>query len=210
MSETHSYAARRLLDVHGDPAPTTVLLWHGRGPNERGVLAPFAGLISAAGHRVVVPDWDSTADDGGRADLFLSVKYVLDLDTPWLIAGWSLGGAAAASLALNGRKLGLGTVPVVCLAGGFSKEDPLSGKPFAELPVPERHQGSITLILGTDDTIVPGNDSPDFHSRLIAAGWTSELIGLPTDHFGIVETGEPGREAARIVSEAAARLRPTP
>ena len=224
MNATVEYAPGRLLDVHGEAAPVTVLLWHGRGPNEREVLSPFADLIAADGFRVVVPDWDSTADDGGRRDLLLSIRYVRELEAPFLIAGWSLGGAAAASLALSSRKLSLGNVPVVTLAGGFSKEDPLSGAPFAELTIPERNQGSITLLRGTLDDIVPENDSPDFHARLQAARWTTELIDLEADHAGVVgaaydrETdicvpvpdSEPGRQAARIVSEAAALLRPKP
>lgn len=222
MTETHEYTPGRLLDLHGGDSPRTILLWHGRGPNERRVLAPFAGLVAAAGHRVVVPDWDSTAEDNGRNDLLLSIKYVLGLDTPWVVAGWSLGGAAAASLALNSRKLGLGRISAVCLAGGFSKEDPLSRGPFAQLTIPERNQGSITLVQATEDEIVPANDSPGFHARLRTAGWTSELIELPADHAGVVgasydrESGlcvpvpdsEPARQAAKIVSEAAALLRP--
>lgn len=217
MTATLEYAPGRLLDVHGDPSPTTVLLWHGRGPNERHLLAPFADLIAEAGLRVVVPDWDSTADDGGRTDLLLSIKHVLSLNTPWLITGWSLGGAAAASLALNSRKLGLGKVPAVILAGGFTKEDPLSGTPFAGLTIPGRNQGSITLVHGTEDEIVAADGTRDFFVRLRDAGWSTELIELPTDHFGIVGTthdvalgqcvpatdGSAARAAAGIVIKAA-------
>ena len=45
------------------------LLWHGRGPDEAHVLRPLAGALLGAGHRVLVPDWDSTTDDGGAAAL---------------------------------------------------------------------------------------------------------------------------------------------
>lgn len=192
MIETLEYAPGRRLDVYGEPPAVTVLLWHGRGPDERGVLRPLAERIAAGGVRVVVPDWNSSAADGGRSDLLQSVRFVRELAQPFIVAGWSLGGAAAASLALNARRLGLERVPVVCLAGGFSKEDPLSGEPFADLPIPDRNQGSITLVHGSADGIVPAGDSPTFHRRLLAAGWTSELIELPTDHFGIVGTTYDG------------------
>ena len=205
MTTTQEYAPGRLLDVHGD-SPRTVLLWHGRGPNEREVLAPFADLIADAGVRVVVPDWDSTAEDNGRRDLFLSVKYVLELHTPWLIAGWSLGGAAAASLTLNSRKLGLGRIAGVTLAGGWTKEDPLTGLPFSERKIPERGQGSLTLIHGLEDDIAPVLATRAFHRNLTEARWKSDLTELPTDHFGIVGTGEPGREAAAIVAAEAHKL----
>ena len=37
------YAAGRLLDSYGESGPV-VLLWHGRGPDERDVLARLAGV----------------------------------------------------------------------------------------------------------------------------------------------------------------------
>lgn len=208
MTQTLEYAPGRLLDVHGGEASRTILLWHGRGPDEREVLAPFAAMIAETGLRVVVPDWDSTAPDGGRTDLFLSVKHVLDLRTPWLVAGWSLGGAAAAALTLNSRKLGLGMLTGVILAGGFTKENPLTGLPFAERKIRERQQSSMTLVHGVDDPVALVEGSRALHRNLLEAGWTSELIELPTDHFGIVGTGDAGRRAAAAVSAAAARLRP--
>lgn len=206
MTETREYAPGRLLDVHGDPSAATVLLWHGRGPDEREVLAPFAGLIADTGLRVVVPDWDSTSEDGGRTHLLLSIKHVLGLDTPWLVAGWSLGGAAAASLALNGRKLGLGPIAGVSLAGVFTKEDPLTGRPFLERVIYERRQGTITLIHGVDDAIAAVEASQAFHRNLTEAGWSGDLFELDTDHAGIVGVGAPGREAAAIVAREAHKL----
>lgn len=59
-------------DVHGHPADAgeIVLLWHGRGPSERDVLEPIASALTTVGRLVVVPDWDSTAYDGGRTARF--------------------------------------------------------------------------------------------------------------------------------------------
>lgn len=220
MIETLEYAPGRLLDVHGEPPAVTVLLWHGRGPDEREVLRPFAARIAKGGVRVVVPDWDASAPSGGRNDLLQSVKFVRELAQPFIIAGWSLGGAAAASLALNARRLGLGEVPVVCVAGGFSKEDPLSGERFDEVTLPERNQGSIMLVRATHDTVIPADDTADFYDRLVAAGWRTEVTDLDTDHLGIiglsldpdtgirvpVEDDSAARTAAAIIVEAAQRV----
>ena len=75
-------ASGKLLDVHR-PADTpettpTVLLWHGRGPDERDVLAPLAREAAALGLTVVVPDWRPDAPDGGWGHLLASVRFVRD------------------------------------------------------------------------------------------------------------------------------------
>ncbi|BAJ31914.1 MULTISPECIES: hypothetical protein [Kitasatospora] len=73
---------RRPVDVHrpragsaSGPLPAAlpaVLLWHGRGADEREVLAPLARAAAALGVLVVVPDWRPDGPDGGRADLLAS------------------------------------------------------------------------------------------------------------------------------------------
>lgn len=67
--ETVEYAAGRLATVFGGPAQPTVLIWHGKQPNASAVVRPLAELVARHGVGVVVPDWNSHADDGGRADL---------------------------------------------------------------------------------------------------------------------------------------------
>lgn len=190
MSETAEYAPGRLVDSYGQPSSTTVLIWHGRGPNERGVLETLATAVAALGVRVLVPDWDSSAEDGGRADLLRSARFAREADPTarLVVVGWSLGGTAAASLALNARRLGLGSVPVVCLAGAFHTTDPLSGQPFETITVSSRQTGSIRLVHGTVDDITPIEVTRDFVDTLIEAGWDSSLTELATDHAGIVGT----------------------
>jgi hypothetical protein len=39
-----------------------VLLWHGKGANERDILEPLARRIAIAGVAAIVPDWST--DDG--------------------------------------------------------------------------------------------------------------------------------------------------
>lgn len=188
LSRAAEYAPGRLLDTYGERSPCTILLWHGSGPDEREVLTPLATTLAARGLHVLVPDWDSKAPDGGRADLLQSVNYTRDLDNPFLVVGWSLGGTAAASLALNSRKLGLGFIPAVCLAGAFRTTDPLSGAPFASIAPSRRNAGSIRLVHGTNDDSVEPDGSREFADVLRAAGWDTALTELPLDHAGIVGT----------------------
>jgi dienelactone hydrolase len=190
--KTLEYAPERLVDIYGKRSPNTVLLWHGRGPDERDVLAPLATLVASRGVRVLVPDWDSTKPDGGRSDLLQSVKFARDYDaepdSQLVVAGWSLGGTAAASLALNARRLGLEFIPAVCLAGAFHANDPLSGKPFRSMVPSPRSPGSIRLIHGTKDDIAVIEGAKEFATVLNHAGWHTALLELSTDHAGIVGT----------------------
>lgn len=190
--KTLEYAPGRHIDIYGQRSANTLLLWHGRGPDERDVLAPLATLVAGRGVRVLVPDWDSTSPDGGRSDLLQSVKFAREYDavadSQFVVGGWSLGGTAAASLALNARRLGLESVPAVCLAGAFRTTDPLSGGPFASILPSPRSPGSIRLIHGTKDDIAVIEGAREFAAVLHDAGWAADLLELWTDHAGIVGT----------------------
>ncbi|CAK7286121.1 alpha/beta hydrolase [Streptomyces misionensis] len=96
----------KLMDVYrptGTPGPApVVLLWHGRGPDERDVLAPVARAAAELGVLVLVPDWRPDAPDGGRTHLMESAAFVrqrvagLGGDPGRVVlAGWSRGGKAA-------------------------------------------------------------------------------------------------------------------
>jgi predicted esterase len=193
--ETLEYAPRRLADLHAGAGAGHVLLWHGRGPNERGVLTTLAGLVAERGPTVVVPDWSSEAEDGGRADLLRSLRFTRDIleaedrdPNELVLVGWSLGGAAAAGLTLHARRLGVGVARTVCLAGGFVAPDPISGEVLTGgLPTTD-HTSPFTLIHGTADDVAPVAMSRAFAQALELAHWPVEVIELPTDHAGIVGT----------------------
>ena len=193
--ETLEYAPGRLADVHRGTGDGHVLIWHGRGPNERGVLATLAGLVAARGPTVVVPDWSSEAEDGGRADLLRSMRLTReqieahggDPDSLVLV-GWSLGGTAAAGLTINARRLGVGVAGTVTLAGGFVAPDPISGEPLTgSLPTTD-DPSPFTIIHGIADDVAPVSMSRAFAQALELARWPVELVELPTDHAGIVGT----------------------
>jgi dienelactone hydrolase len=204
--ETVEQAPGRAADVHHGIGPGYALLWHGRGPNERGALAPLARLIAARGPSVVVPDWSSEADDGGRADLLGSARLARErIDTAGgdpdslVLVGWSLGGTAAAGLTIHARRLGVGIAHTVCLAGAFTAPDPISGDLLTGHLPDGRDRTPFTLMHGLADENVPVAASRAFAQALQLAAWPVEVVELPTDHFGIVED-----HAVEIASRVAA------
>jgi predicted esterase len=194
--ETVEYAPGRSVDVHRGGTRGHVLVWHGRGPNQRPALATLGALIAEHGLTVVVPDWSSERQDGGRVELLASLGFIRDLmerdgaDPATLtLVGWSLGGAAAIGVTIAADRLGVGLSHVVGLGnGGYLGDEPISGAPIpAELPG-DGHRPPFTLLHGVADDIAPVAGARAFAQQLEQQGWPVELVELPTDHWGIVGT----------------------
>ena len=186
--QTVEYAAGRLADVYGEPSHRTVLLWHGQQVDARSSVRSLAELIARHGLRVVAPDWDSGAADGGRADLLASVHFTRErADDPdgLVLAGWSMGGLAAAALTIRAQELGVAFVHTVCLAGAFMVPDPI----FNEVPATQLRQGArptpFTLFHGLADRVIPVSVAHDFAAALQDADWPVQVIELPADHGSI-------------------------
>jgi dipeptidyl aminopeptidase/acylaminoacyl peptidase len=186
--QTVEYAAGRLADVFGDPAQPTVLLWHGQQADARASVRSLAELIAGHGLGVVAPDWNSYAADGGRADLLSSVQFTRDhVEDPdgVVLAGWSMGGLAAAGLTIRARQLGAAFAHTVCLAGAFMVPDPI----FNELPANRLHDTAdatpFTLLHGTADRVIPASVAHDFAAALQQHNWPVRVIELPADHGSI-------------------------
>jgi dienelactone hydrolase len=184
--ETVEYAPGRLADVFGDPAQPAVLVWHGKQADARTVVRPMAELVASHGLGVVVPDWNSHADDGGREDLLRSVQLargrVEDIGGLVLV-GWSLGGVAAVGLTIRARQLKVPLAHTVCLAGAFMAPDPISGEHLpTELP---GDRSPFTLLHGISDDVVPISESRAFASTLERNEWPVEFIELAADHASI-------------------------
>lgn len=185
--ETAEYAPGRLVDVFGEPAQPAVLLWHGAQTDARPAARTLAELIADHGVGVVVPDWNSHAGDRGRADLLQSVQFarerVADPDG-LVLAGWSLGGVAAAGLTVHARQHDVRFAHTVCLAGAFMVCDPISGDDVAAA-LSGADPAPFTLLHGVADDVVPVTASRDFARALEEHGWPVELIELAADHGSI-------------------------
>src|SRR6478609_1589376 len=106
--ETVEYAPGRVADVVGDRGRPTVLMWHGAQRDARTTMRPLADRLAGRGCCVVVPDWDSHAEDRGRADLMGSFQFARANSTDpdaIVLVGWSLGGVAAAGLTIQAHRL---------------------------------------------------------------------------------------------------------
>lgn len=217
--QTVEYAPGRLVDVYGDPAQPTVLLWHGMQTDARASFGPLAGMLAERGAAVVAPDWNSHADDGGRGDLLGSLdfarKHAAEPDAMVLV-GWSMGGVAAAALAVSGD---VQLAHTVCLAGAFMVPDPIFGRCVSDELSPERVGAPFTLLHGLGDDVVPVAVSTEFAASLQRVGWPVELVELAADHGSIAgadydaaaDRYEPGKseEALRVAEEVAARIAAT-
>ncbi len=185
----------------------------------RAAFGPLAGMLADCGAAVVAPDWNSHADDGGRADLLGSLDFARDFageGNAIVLVGWSMGGAAAAALTLSGDAH---LAHTVCLAGAFMVPDPIFGRRVAdELPA-QRVGPPFTLLHGLADDVVPATASREFAGGLRRVGWPVELVELAADHGSIAgadydavaDRYEPGRseEALRAAGEVAARIAAT-
>jgi alpha-beta hydrolase superfamily lysophospholipase len=180
------YSPGRMADVSGDDGDTTVLMWHGMQSNARAAVRPLAELVTNHGLNVVVPDWDSHASDGGRADLLASVQYARKRTAnPLVLVGWSLGGVAAAGLTIHAREFDVQPAHTLCLAGAFMATDPISGTDLvAALPAAD-HRPPFTLLHGAADDVVPISASRDFAAALERHDWPVEVVELDTDHAEI-------------------------
>jgi dienelactone hydrolase len=186
--QTVEYAPGRLADVSGEPAQRTVLLWHGQQPDARATVRPLAELLAGHGLGVIVPDWNSRADDGGRADLLRSAHFArkrVDHPDDLVLVGWSMGGVAAAGMTIQARRLGFGFAHTVCLAGAFMVTDPIFGRVPATQLTGDVRPGPFTLLHGLADAVIPVAVSREFASALRRNDWPVQVVELPADHGSI-------------------------
>jgi dipeptidyl aminopeptidase/acylaminoacyl peptidase len=195
LVQTVEYAHGRTLDLFDDGAGPTVLMWHGAQTDARGAMRPLAELLAGHGLTVVVPDWNSHADDRGRDDLLQSAAFARQHAGPggFVLVGWSLGGVAAAGLTIHAGQFNVTVTHTVCLAGAFMVRDPISA---ASLPSELPGQGSpFTLLHGVADDVVPIEASRSFAATLENNQWPVELVELAADHGSIAgATYDRGRD----------------
>ena len=219
---TVEYAPGRLADVFGDSTLPTILLWHGQQTDARAAVRPLAGFLAGHDAAVVVPDWNSYAQDGGRADLLRSIDFTRERANDAdgiLLVGWSLGGVAAARVTLDAAHLDIALAHTVCLACPFMIRDPIFGRLVDEGLCSDHIGSPFTLMHGLADDIVPVTVSRVFAASLERIGWPVELLELAADHWSIAGTEYDvaaeryapvkGGPAHSVAGEVAARIAAT-
>jgi predicted esterase len=102
-----------------------------------------------------------------------------------VLAGWSLGGLAAAAVTIQAQQLGVAFAHTVTLAGAFMIPDPIfNERPAAQL----RHAAPstpFTLLSGVADRVIPVRVAHDFAAALRQADWPVQVVELPADHGSI-------------------------
>lgn len=201
--ETVEYAPGRSLDVLGRPDGGIALLWHGRGIDHRGSMHPLAERIAARGVLALAADWSSEAPDGGRTDLLGAWRFARDAAEQHghhpdsvVIAGWSLGGTAALSLAVHSGSLGgeLGGVVLIAPGDGPRVSDPFNGQPLPARFPPGAGRCAVDLVYGADDPLSTPDLVSGLELRLRSSGWSTSMHAVQADHAEIVGT----RYAARV------------
>jgi len=160
-------------------------MWHGAQTDARSAMRPLAEMVAGYGLTVVVPDWNSHADDHGRGDLLRSAEFARQQadEAGIVVVGWSMGGVAAAGLTIHAGEFNTPVRHTVCLAGAFTAPDPITALPLPiELPA---QSSPFTLLHGAADDVVPAGVSRSFATTLTANGWPVEFVELPADHGAI-------------------------
>jgi dienelactone hydrolase len=189
------YAPGRRVITLGSPDRGIALLWHGRGVDSAHWMLPLAERVAAAGVLALAADWNSEAQDHGRSDLLTSLRHAREVAAQHdrdpdsiVVAGWSLGGAAAASLAVHGKRLGvgLGRAVLIAPADGPQAIDGISGAPLPRTMPPGAGRCGIDVLYGEHDTSTPPDLVSGLELRLRAAGWSTTLQAVDADHGEIV------------------------
>ncbi|MER8101272.1 alpha/beta fold hydrolase [Kitasatospora sp. NPDC094016] len=218
--EAIPYADGRLMDVHRPPAGTAgpapvVLLWHGRGPDERDVLRPLAREAAGLGLLVLVPDWRSDRPDGGRAELLASLAHARHTAAAHggdpdrlVLAGWSLGGREAVAVATHpDTPAEQRPIAAVGIASSYARPAITTGDAPLGLLAEQPSPVPLWLVHGTEDGVLDIE-----HTRQLSAALTKQMSAVrvlepATDHAGVIMTVYDAEADRCLPTTAEARLR---
>jgi acetyl esterase/lipase len=188
------YLRGHLVDVHrpddGASRLPVVLLWHGRGPDERDVLEPLAHEAASRRLVVMVPDWRASTDDGGNEALRASLGFAASKADEFggdperlVLAGWSLGATAGLGLVLASESPAVGFVG---MASGYGDVSPTTGRLLSDHLDDEIPGIPIWLLHGIRDEVVPVEQGRAMAGTLADRGARIHWHEFDTDHAGIV------------------------
>jgi len=195
VTRTEEHAPGRHVDLVGEPDRGVVLLWHGRGVDNRDAVRPLAQQIAAAGVLALAADWSSEAPDHGRSDLLTSVRHARVTaehhghdPSRLVVAGWSLGGTAAVGLAVHAKRLGIELGGVVLIAPGDGPRalDAISGAALPATFTDGAGRCRIDLLYGEHDELATPDLVSGLELRLRAASWSTSLHSIDADHGEVV------------------------
>ncbi|MFJ2867861.1 alpha/beta hydrolase [Kitasatospora sp. NPDC087314] len=218
--EVISYADGRLMDVHRPAAGATgpapvVLLWHGRGPDERDVLRPIAREAAGLGLLVFVPDWRSDRPDGGRAELLASLAHARRTAAGYggdperfVLAGWSLGGREAIAVATHpDTPADLRPVAAVGISSSYARPAITTGDAPLDLLADHPSPVPLWLVHGTEDDVLGIEHTQQLSAALTKQMSPVRVLELATDHAGVVMTGYDAEANRCLPTTAEAVLR---
>lgn len=207
----HEYSPGRQLESFGKPDHAIALLWHGRGVDHGSAMRPLGERIAQHGAMALAVDWNSEADDRGRHDLLASLRFARDLSTEHgldpdaiVIAGWSLGGSAALSLATHSKRLGINLGGVVLIAPGDGARliEPITAANLPQTFPPGVGRCRIDLAYGERDPLATPDLVAGLELRLRASGWQTSMHEVDADHAGVVGTRYDERTERYVPSRA--------
>ncbi|MFF2043581.1 alpha/beta hydrolase [Kitasatospora sp. NPDC058170] len=190
----------RLMDVHRPDSATgpvpVVLLWHGRGPDERDVMRPLAREVAAAGLLVLVPDWRSDSADGGREHLLASLDHARRTAAAYggdverfVLAGWSMGGREAVAVATHPTTVdGWRPTAAVGIASSYHSPAVTTGAAPLEVLAAGPSPVPVWLVHGTADDVLDADRTRELSAALVEQGSSVVLEEPATDHAGVVLT----------------------
>ncbi|MFI5429740.1 alpha/beta hydrolase [Aeromicrobium sp. UC242_57] len=208
----HEYAPGRHLQAFGQPDQAVTLLWHGRGVDHGSSMTSLGRRIAQHGVLALCVDWNSESADGGRTDLLTSVRFARDLATEHdldpdrlVVAGWSLGGSAALSLATHAKRLGIGLGGVVMIAPGDGERvvEPITAAALPAVFPPGTGRCRIDLVYGERDPLATPDLVAGLELRLRASDWRTSMHSVDADHAGVVGTRFEPRTERYLPSRAA-------
>ncbi len=144
--------------------PATVIFCHGKESGPWGVkIRHLAKIAESYGLNVISQDDRDTLDPELRAERLVATAEATN--GPVILAGSSMGGYVAAKASAEIQPLGLFLMAPAIAVSGYLEPDP------------EPASGTVTIVHGWDDTVIPPEPVVDYSKR-----HRVHLVMIPASH----------------------------